>query len=256
MHSNTSEVSLFLFAHQDDEFGVFHQIELEIKSRRRIVCVYVTDGSATASTKTRDLESSAILKKLGVNPDNIISVGSELNIRDGSFYRNTDTFAIWLESFIEKNPGVASCFVPAWEGGHPDHDMLHALTIYAFHTKNLLSIIRQYSLYNAKGCFGPFFRILTPLLENGQISHSYIPWRSRIRYLKYCLSYKSQWRSWLGLFPAIFFYYIFTGKQQLQPVSLSRVTRRPHEGRLYYEARGGDWSAVQNAIKTSLHFKP
>ena len=36
--------ALFLFAHQDDEFGVMHQIEKEIKSGSTVYCVYATTG--------------------------------------------------------------------------------------------------------------------------------------------------------------------------------------------------------------------
>jgi hypothetical protein len=44
--------------------------------------------------------------------------------------------------------------------------------------------------------------------------------------------------TWLGLFPFVAFHYLVNGKQQLQPVSLERISCRPHEDALYYEKRG------------------
>ena len=35
---------LFLFAHQDDEFGVMHQIEQEVKAGASVYCAYATSG--------------------------------------------------------------------------------------------------------------------------------------------------------------------------------------------------------------------
>ena len=58
--------SIFLMAHQDDEFGVFHQIEHELVAGRWVRCIYITDGAATADSNRRDRESRAVLQKLGV----------------------------------------------------------------------------------------------------------------------------------------------------------------------------------------------
>ena len=41
-------LSVFLFAHQDDEFGVFFQLERERLAGRRVCCIFVTDGGATS----------------------------------------------------------------------------------------------------------------------------------------------------------------------------------------------------------------
>src|SRR5215467_13204475 len=38
--------TLFLLAHQDDEFGVFFEIEDTLANGGRAICVYLTDGGA------------------------------------------------------------------------------------------------------------------------------------------------------------------------------------------------------------------
>ncbi|HAK90971.1 MAG TPA: PIG-L family deacetylase, partial [Massilia timonae] len=37
-------VALFLFAHQDDEFGVFERIATLRRQGVRVACAYLTDG--------------------------------------------------------------------------------------------------------------------------------------------------------------------------------------------------------------------
>jgi LmbE family N-acetylglucosaminyl deacetylase len=46
---NASPVALFLFAHQDDEFGVFHVIDECRRRGQRVVCAYLTQWQCIAS---------------------------------------------------------------------------------------------------------------------------------------------------------------------------------------------------------------
>lgn len=242
-------IALFLFAHQDDEFGVFDQIERERRAGRRVQCVYVTDGAATADPARRDAESRAVLARLGVPADDIRFIGRQLDIHDCGLHTRVDAFYRWLEAFIRSGPPVNACFIPAWEGGHPDHDLLHAIVVSLFAGRGQLAVLRQYALYHGKGCAGPFFRVLSPLAENGPVEVRVIAWRDRLRHLRFCLGYPSQWRSWIGLFPFVCLRYLQSGCQQLQPVKLARLTQRPHDGALYYERRDFlDWPTMCAAV--------
>ncbi len=59
--------ALFLFAHQDDEFGVFQKIIDEVGKGRAVYCVYFTDGRfGKVSAQCRNQESLAVLLRLGV----------------------------------------------------------------------------------------------------------------------------------------------------------------------------------------------
>ena len=67
-------------------------------------------------------------------------------------------------------------YVPAWEGGHPDHDALNAATLIARKRINQEDIkIYQFSLYNAYRCRKPFFRVSYPLKKNGDVLIDIIP---------------------------------------------------------------------------------
>ncbi len=249
--------ALFLFAHQDDEFGVFAQIEEELRIGRRVRCVYITDGSATARPDVRDAESRAVLQALGVPTDDIIFIGQQLGIIDGQLHRHIGLFVDWFDSFLNLYPMLDVCFVPAWEGGHPDHDLVHAIAVELLTSRESLTKIWQYPLYNGRNCIGPFFRLLSPLPENGPVNQSLICWRDRIRYVRLCLSYPSQWRTWIGLFPFACVHYLWRGIQQLQQVDATRLSSPPHSRPLYYERRGFlEWSVLSEATNeiTSYDF--
>jgi LmbE family N-acetylglucosaminyl deacetylase len=247
-----SLIALFLFAHQDDEFGVFAQIEWERRAGRRVRCIYVTDGAATADPDRRDDESRAVLQRLGVAADDILFVGRQLGICDGQLHARVDALAGWLDAFLDAQSSIVACFVPAWEGGHPDHDLLHAVAVRLLAARDRLAMVRQYPLYHGHGCAGPLFRVLAPLPENGPVDQQGIAWRDRLRYLRLCLAYPSQWRSWVGLFPFVCLRYLCAGVQQLQTVDTGRLEQRPHEGSLYYERRAFlDWSTLHAALDRS-----
>lgn len=247
--------SIFFMAHQDDEFGVFHQIEHELSTGQWVRCIYVTDGAATADSNRRDRESLAVLQKLGIEARDILFIGRQLSIGDGQLHNHVAVLADWVDCFINEHPTIQACFVPAWEGGHPDHDLLHAIVVESLMARTNTPKIWQYSLYNARNCLGPFFRVLSPLPENGPIERQPIAWRNRLRYIRLCLSYPSQWRTWLGLFPFVSSHYLFQGAQYLQPVNRQRLDQPPHQQPLYYERRAFlDWPTMRNSIE-QLHKK-
>jgi hypothetical protein len=82
------------------------------------------------------------------------------------------------------------------------------------------------------------FRVLSPLPKNGAGFKTSIPMINRMIFLGYCLSYPSQFKSWIGLFPFFFLHYIFYGHQTWQPVAAERIFELPHKGNLYFVSRG------------------
>lgn len=243
-------MALFLFAHQDDEFGVFARIEHERRAGRRVCCIYVTDGAATASSDRRDAESRAVLLQLGVGPEDILFVGRQLHIGDGELHRHTDVLADWLNHFLDAHPTLETYFVPAWEGGHPDHDLLHAIAVELLAARGRLAGVWQYPLYNGRNCAGPLFRLQSPLPENGPVNRQAVSWRDRLRYVRLCLAYPSQWQTWIGLFPFVCLHYLCGGAQQLQRVDPARLAQPPHTRPLYYERRGFlDWPTLSAAFE-------
>lgn len=243
-------VALFLFAHQDDEFGVYERIASLRRQGRRVACAYLTDGqTASASAATRNTESLAVLARLGVDAHEVRFAGAELGIGDARLPLHLEAAADWIGAWLDGFFPIESIHVTAWEGGHHDHDALHALTVQLAAQRGLLERTWQFTLYQANGLPGPLFRVFAPLPENGPVSRLPIAWGARLRHLRHCLSYPSQRTTWIGLFPFVALHYLVHGAEGLQPVSLARLEQRPHPGPLYYEKRKFfTWQRMQAAL--------
>lgn len=249
----TEPVALFLFAHQDDEFGVFERIAALRRRGVRVACAYLTDGqTARVSAATRNAESLAVLARLGVAPHEVHFAGQQLGIGDARLPLHMDAAGRWIGAWIDAcaaDAAIEAIHVTAWEGGHHDHDALHALTVHLAAARGLLERTWQFSLYQAEGLPGPLFRVLAPMARNGAVDSAPIAWRARLRYLKLCLSYPSQRGTWIGLFPFVLLHYLLRGDQALQKVTPARTGERPHEGALYYEKRKFfTWQQMSAAI--------
>jgi len=251
-------VAVFLFAHQDDEFGVFQQILAERRLGRRVVCAYLTSGVPAGSDPAqRDRESLSVLGRLGVPATDVRFAGAQIGIADGKLSDALQPAFAWTRSWLASFASIGSVYMPAWEGGHPDHDSLHAFAVQLCTELGIATRARQFALYNAFRCPRPFFRLLAPLRENGPVQASRIPWRHRVRFLKYALTYPSQRNSWIGLFPFLVLHYMTSGTQALQPVSRQRILERPHAGPLYYEHRRfSTWTALHSAVLAWLASRP
>lgn len=229
---------IFVFAHQDDESAVYQKVVDALQMGHRVVCVFVTSGVTKGlDSSKRNIESTLVLKSLGVIPNQIYFGGDIVGIADGDLVNLLDQAAQWLEELFLNNGPLNRIYLPAWEGGHPDHDALHAICVSIGKKHSFLDVMRQYSLYNGYHCKGPLFRTFLPLLENGPVEKEKITWANRVRFLKNCLQYPSQAKTWIGLFPMMLIHYIFWGTQNLQCVSFNRIMSRPHSGSLYYERR-------------------
>ncbi len=201
-------------------------------------CAYLTTGMLPeCSSERRDKESIAVLKQLGVFVENIFFAGQELAIADATLPEHLNLAGNWLQKWFLGFPLLSSIYVPAWEGGHHDHDALHAMVVAIAQRLNLLPQVRQFSLYNAYKCPGPFFKVFAPLVANGLVERIKISWRQRFNFMHYGLSYPLQAKTWVGLFLFVSLHYLLNGYELLQPVSYARTKERPHVGELYYEKR-------------------
>lgn len=241
--------AVFLFAHQDDEFGVFQSIERELARGLRVRVAYLTTGVVDGrSPEVRNSESIRVLSDMGIPAEDIVFAGSILNIADGQLSSRMAEAVRWLSTWLQSRD-LQAIYVPAWEGGHPDHDLLHAAALIAAGNAGCSVPIHQFPLYNAYLRRGPFFRVMFPLPDNGGVERQPIPWPNRLRFLRNCLRYPSQAKSWLGLFPFAAFHYLVIGAESLQRVSFARLQQRPHSGPLYYERRRfSTWQQVSAAI--------
>lgn len=248
-HPFDKPTALFFFAHQDDEFGVFQAILSELERGREVVCIYLTSNFPFGSDPLgRNNESTRVLEKLGVK--HIVFAGDILQILDGKLIEHIQSAYRFLDGLLRKFMDVRAIYVLAWEGGHPDHDSLHAIVLKICENRQIIDLVRQFSIYNSFNCPWHFFRVLAPLEQNGPIVSSKIPIKNRMLFLSYLFYYKSQFKTWIGLFPFVLLHYLVKGTQDLQAVSNIRLKTAPHMGHLYYEKRKfSDWPQLSKAIE-------
>jgi hypothetical protein len=226
--------AVFLLPHPDDEIAVFALLALAA-GRVETTCIYLTDGGwGGQSVERRERESSRVLAGFAVA--NVRFLGRELSVADGDLYRRLDSVFDVLDALLSRESGSIDVFVPAWEGGHQDHDAAHLIG--ARLALDPRFRVRQFSIYQGAGLPGPVFRMLAPLQENGAAMPVPAPLLARIRFLRRAASYPSQWKSMLGLLPVYALRMLTRHPFQLQAVTPGRCGSRPHVGPLLYERRG------------------
>ena len=237
---------LFLFAHQDDEYGVFFEIKKHCVQGEQVFVIYLTDGGKKSAVRCQ--ESVRVLRQLGVEKDRILFPGCTFIWHDGKLHQNFSSCWEWLAKFFNSIPELSAVYVPAWEGGHPDHDTVFAAALTARQYSFGTFPIYQFSLYSMEGVHPPFFRTMHPLPAHGEIIEERIPFWDRLSFIELCLYYPSQWKTWIGLFWTVAFTYL-VGKQKLQIAKMPSL-QRPHEGQLYYEYRNFcTWEDLYRALK-------
>ena len=203
--------------------------------RVETTCVYLTDGGwGGQSVERRERESRRVLADFAVA--NIRFLGRELSVADGDLYRRLESVFDVVSLLLSRESGPIDVLVPAWEGGHQDHDAAHLIG--ARLALDPRFRVRQFSIYQGAGLPGPMFRMLAPLQENGAAMPVPAPILARVRFLRCAASYSSQWKSMLGLLPVYALKLLTRRPFQLQAVTPELCGSRPHAGPLLYERRG------------------
>ena len=191
--------ALYLFAHPDDEIMV---LPLLLRSGFENYLIYLTEGhdpKSVRSIELKDAVSTMVSSGISVT---VKTTGIE--IIDCKSYESLSYDLIELLSSIGKLNGVDELISFSYEGGHPDHD---TCAILAHLVANRISIpLIQFSGYRSTGVY-KFFRTMRPSEPSDKVSFQRI--RACKIMIKLIFSYPSQFKSWLGLGPGIFFSYMF-----------------------------------------------
>lgn len=242
MHSDERPL-IALLAHPDDEFAIFPWLAAEAATGRSVWCFWLTDGGwGGQDVQRREDESLEVLTSFGLNVGSLEFLGRTLAIRDGHLADELDTVIALVRQRLALIGNAHTLLIPAWEGGHQDHDAAHLVGLAS--SAGFQAEVFQYSLYHGAGLVGPLFKVLSPLPQNGPTIPHPTSVSFRLRCLAACLRYRSQWKSFLGLLP---FYALRLARRDafvLQPVNAARVREQPHAGLPLYERRGGTtWAA-------------
>jgi LmbE family N-acetylglucosaminyl deacetylase len=234
-NSRSQQTVLFLFAHNDDEFFVLPRLQREVAAGNSVMCVYTTDGAAYhESPERRFAESQKVLGSCGVPPEAIIPLGAQRKVRDGTSFRHLE--CLWKDLLaLTSSRKIDRMYVPAWEGGHADHDAAHllAVALARLHSSELF----EFSLYHNYRSIGPFFWCMCPIPLEGAVEHEKVSVKQAISWLLTALHYPSQRRTFLGLLPFCLPQIVLRRALPLRRVPLREYRHPPYQGELFYESR-------------------
>ena len=243
--------TLILLPHHDDEFFLGLHLKTIARSSKTVFLIYLTRDFLGNSLRSD--ETKKYLARAGITNAQIISLGAECGCFDGQLHLCLPAvYALLLPLFLEIRPETV--IVPAWEGGHHDHDAAHYLGAILRRSLLPLSKFYQFGLYSGQNLFGPMFRISGFRRANDQLAYL-IEEGSYFRRLQHALcvvSFKSQWRTFIGLWPPFLINRLLGRRMFLSEVGHDlNYFVPPHSGKLFYERRFNiPWLTFLEMLKT------
>jgi len=250
--------TLYVLAHFDDEYFAWPLIQRGQKKGDQQYFMYVADYDPAELTERRAQETTRFLMGMGIPAANVAHAGRGTGAMDGSIHERFSAALEASRAAVRRLGPIDRVVVCAWEGGHPDHDSCARLALHLSRELEDPEVI-QFPLYSGKGLAGRLFRAGRPLDENGPIERVSMSWSDWLKFWIGVRHYPSQWRTWLGLWPMMFWTYIRRGFSY-QRLTSARVLERPHSGVLLYERMFGvsysavdQWTASSRAVQPPNH---
>jgi LmbE family N-acetylglucosaminyl deacetylase len=161
---------VYILAHFDDEYCALPMIRQAAREGLAQSFIYLADYRDPELGARRAAETRRFLARQGVDGAAVAPLGLGTGAFDQSLHLSIERLAPRLSQTlaeIQARTGVVSrLVVPAWEGGHMDHDACAFLAV-RLAARIGGPEIRQFSLYNGPGLPGPLLRGGAPLSENG-----------------------------------------------------------------------------------------
>jgi LmbE family N-acetylglucosaminyl deacetylase len=133
---------LFLLAHHDDEVFCAGHLSRALAAGRRVCVLWATAGGLSPARR-RLREGTQARRLLGLSA----SDACDLKIPDQATIEHADEIAREGLKFLQgAAEGRATVYVPAYEGGHPDHDALN-LAASCLRLLRPDVIVREFPLY-------------------------------------------------------------------------------------------------------------
>lgn len=233
--------SLFLFAHQDDEFLARPFIRDEMEAGRTPLFFYLTDGeTAAADGLRRNRETLNALAHAGVDEEDVFFAGTQCAIPDGRLFQHLPAAWEALLAHLDKRLGgarVGRIVALAWEGGHHDHDCVSAIAHCLAARLAGRPEVLEIPFYNARGMLPGLPGFNAPVAGTPPMR------RRRVRFgefLTVCRSawfYKTQFRAFCVLLPFFVLSYCLKRGVLYRMATPPDAAARPHPGTLWYEKR-------------------
>jgi LmbE family N-acetylglucosaminyl deacetylase len=223
---------VYVLAHFDDEYCALPLIRRAVADGREHLFVHVVDYRDPKLGARRHRETVAFLAAQGVPAASQIHLGAGTGWWDGELCRHAGAAYEALKAAV---PGpVERVVTPAWEGGHPDHDVCAALGV-KLAAERGRAPVDQICLYQGKGLPWIFYRACRPLDENGPVRTVRLGAREWASWLAAVGAFPSQLKAWSGLLPGMVMTFARQGEFRYQGLDPQRIGGRPHAGGLLYE---------------------
>jgi LmbE family N-acetylglucosaminyl deacetylase len=114
--------ALFVLAHHDDEVFCAGHLLRALRAGRRVRLLWATAGGLAPAARRR-LEGERVGRLLRLAPDDV----RDLRLRDQQALRHVAAIVAAAEELLGSADGTGArlVYVPAYEGGHPDHDAVN-----------------------------------------------------------------------------------------------------------------------------------
>jgi len=236
------QTKIFLLAHQDDEIAIFNHIKNSVQSNNKTLIIYATNGRIKKKEnseiiKKRELESSYVLRKIGVKKKNIIFLGKKLNINSYELHLKLDLVYKKLNLLINKIQGKIIIYTHSWEGGNMDHDSCYIIILKLMNKFPRVIKAFQFAMYNSNKMLLKFYKAFSPIKNNGPLVKLDINFKEKIRFICLLFSYKSQLKIWIGLYPVLILNILSNNYGYLQQIKKKKLLNKPHGNELWYEKR-------------------
>jgi LmbE family N-acetylglucosaminyl deacetylase len=223
---------VYVLAHFDDEYCALPLVHRARAEGRKQLFVHVVDYRNPRMAERRRRETEAFLAGQGIEAAAQIHLGAHTGWFDGELHRHAGPA---YEALKRAVPGpVERVVVPAWEGGHPDHDVCAAMGV-KLAAERGGAPIDQVCLYQGKGLPWILYRASSPLAENGPALDVHLSAGEWARWLAAVGAFPSQLKAWSGLLPAMAMTFARQGCFRYQTLDPKRIGERPHAGGLLYE---------------------
>jgi LmbE family N-acetylglucosaminyl deacetylase len=228
---------VYVLAHFDDEYLALPLILKGLREGRRQHFIYLADYADARLADRRLEETRSLLHSIGLDPTQAIHVGRDTGVLDGKMHLSLGAAMQAARAALKRFDKIDRLITPAWEGGHPDHDVCAILTARLAGEFGSPAVL-QFSLYNGQNLPWRLFRAGARLGRNGAETLVTLTAWEWARFALAVRHFPSQWRTWLGLWPAMFWTFAQRGfaYQTLDP---ARTNERPHDGPLLYERMYG-----------------
>ncbi|HSW10051.1 MAG TPA: PIG-L family deacetylase [Bacillota bacterium] len=238
--------AVFIFAHNDDEIFINARIRRLIASGRGVEALWLTSGLLAPSPEVRRQESRWAMARLGV-PERALTFWDYPDLRTLGYL---EELVIGVASYLQGRV-VAELYVPAYEGGHPDHDVANFAVSQAAARIRLVAPIYEFPINSGprgrRQLIGGFFADSLPAIRTPPRPDDRQVWadlwrchRTQYRYLRLPMAFCLDRRRWsLG--------------EPYRPLPRHDYLNPPHRGRLGYEtALGLPFARFQSAIREFL----